>query len=206
MPTMLPHVSAVGSDHAAVVCTCRTCSCDAAPQSICRGRRTATACAAHAPMPPTLRGHASRGHGRTACTQEGHRWPMGACPRPGRHDAHVLAADVAVAETGVPALLERVARSEADLDGYMATRAKRVPVASPSRGAAAPPRARYTRPPSRKSPLSVDSWDESCRQAGRLVVRKVKMNQNLVKKGRCPAPPGDIRPELSKDTKVIIDF
>ena len=35
----------------------------------------------------TLRGHASRGHGRTACTQEHRLWPMGARPRPGRHAA-----------------------------------------------------------------------------------------------------------------------
>ena len=52
MPPMLPHVSAVGSDHVAVNHTCRTCVCDTAPQSSSRGRRTATACAAHAPMPP----------------------------------------------------------------------------------------------------------------------------------------------------------
>ena len=104
---------------------------------------------------PTLRGHASRGHGRTACTQEGHRWPMGACPRPGRHDAHVLAADVAVAETGVPALLERVARCVADLDRYVAACVERVPVKEPSRGVAAPPCARYTRPPSPKHPYPV---------------------------------------------------
>eukprot|EP00966_Prymnesium_polylepis_P020139 464386-Prymnesium_polylepis.1 len=58
-----------------------------------------------ADMPP-----AATAEPHAAMHQEGHRWPMGACPRPGRHDAHVLAADVAVAETGVPALLERVAR------------------------------------------------------------------------------------------------
>ena len=52
VPLVLPHVSAVGSDHAAVICMCRTCSCDAAPQSSSRDRRTATACAAHARMPP----------------------------------------------------------------------------------------------------------------------------------------------------------
>eukprot|EP00966_Prymnesium_polylepis_P040826 947444-Prymnesium_polylepis.2 len=43
---VLPHVSAVDFDHAAVLRTCRPCSHDAAPQSISRGRRTASACGA----------------------------------------------------------------------------------------------------------------------------------------------------------------
>ena len=50
VPPVAPHVSAVDSDHAAVLHTCRTCTFDAAPKSISRGRRTASACAAHAPM------------------------------------------------------------------------------------------------------------------------------------------------------------
>ena len=48
-------------------------------------------------------------------------------------------------ETSVPTLLERVARSVADLDGDTATCVAVVPVKEPSRGVAARPRARYTR-------------------------------------------------------------
>eukprot|EP00966_Prymnesium_polylepis_P237071 5482912-Prymnesium_polylepis.1 len=40
---------------------------------------------------------------------------------PGRHDAHVLAAPMSLSpRRRVPALLERVARCVADLDGYVA--------------------------------------------------------------------------------------
>ena len=76
---------------------------------------------------------------------------MGARTRPARHDDCQLAADVAVAGTGVPAVLERVARSVADLDGDTATCVERVPVKEPSRAVAARPRERYTRPPSPKN-------------------------------------------------------
>ena len=58
-------------------------------------------------------------------------------------------------ETGVPTLLERVARSVADLDGYTAARVERVPVASPQRRFGVRGRERYTRPPSPKGPYPV---------------------------------------------------
>ena len=107
---------------------------------------------------PTKLGSASRGHGRPACTQEAHPQPISTRARPLRHCDCELAADVAVTlspETGVPTLLERVARSVADLDGDTATCVERVPVKEPSRAVAARPRARYTRPPSRKGPHPV---------------------------------------------------
>ena len=106
----------------------------------------------HAPM---QREGASRGHGRTACTQEARPQPISARARPLRHDDCELAAGVAGAGTGVHLLLERVARSVADLDGHTAARVESVPVKEPGRRAAARPRARYTRPPSPKGPYPV---------------------------------------------------
>ena len=103
----------------------------------------------------TLRGHASRGHGRTACTKEACRRPMGACPRPLRHDECELAADVAVAETRVHLLLERVDRSVADLDGHTAACVAVVPAASQQRRCSVRGREAYPRPPSPKHPYPV---------------------------------------------------
>eukprot|EP00966_Prymnesium_polylepis_P159141 3677804-Prymnesium_polylepis.1 len=57
-----------------------------------------------------------RAHGRTACTQGHHRWPISARARPGRHAASELAADVAVAETGAPAGVQRVDRCSSQID------------------------------------------------------------------------------------------
>ena len=98
---------------------------------------------------PTKLGSASRGHGRTACTQEHRLWPMGARPRPGRHAATELAADVAVPRTCVPALVERVARRLWPTwtgTPNTAARVERVPVASPQRRYGVRGRERYTRP------------------------------------------------------------
>ena len=109
---------------------------------------------------PTKLGSASRGHGRPACTQEAHPQPISTRARPLRHCDCELAADVAVARDArdgcTPTLLERVAPSVADLDGDTATCVERVPVKEPSRAVAARPRARYTRPPSRKHLYTVD--------------------------------------------------
>ena len=87
---------------------------------------------------------------------------MGARPRPGRHAATELAADVAAPKTGVPALLERVARSVADLNGDTAACVERVPVASQPRRCSVRVRERYTRPPPPKGPypLGGDGCEE----------------------------------------------
>ena len=106
---------------------------------------------------PTQRGHACRAHGRTTCTQEHPRWPISARARPGRHAASQLAADVAAPKTGAPAGVQRVDRCSSQIDSGTAVDRGRARIESPSRGMAAPPRARCTQPPSPKGPYPVGS-------------------------------------------------
>ena len=149
VPPVLPHVSAVESDHAAVVRMCRTCACDAAPQSISRGRRTASVCVAHAPMHPrssaVLPAATADPHAPRKLIRSRSAHVRGLCLR---HDDCELAAGVAGAGTGFHLLLERVARSVADLDGHTAARVESVPGKEPGRRAAARPREAYPGPPS----------------------------------------------------------
>ena len=95
IPSVLAHVLAVDSDHAAVICTCRTCSCDTAPQSICRGRRTASACAASPHMPPRCADMpaavTAEPHAPTKVV--GHRSAHDRTPKPGRHGHVELGVD-----------------------------------------------------------------------------------------------------------------
>ena len=66
-----------------------------------------------------------------------------------------LAADVAVAGTGVHLLLERVARSVADLDGHTAACVEVVPAASQQRRCSVRGGEAYTQSPSPKGPHPV---------------------------------------------------
>ena len=145
---MLPHATACESGHNSVLRARRTCTFDAAPQSISRGRRMVSACAAHAPMHPhcadmpaavTAEPHAPKNiiGGRWA-----HARGLGGM---------LLLSSLPMLlspKTGVPALLERVDGLRPLLDGYMAACAPHVPVQTPSRGVVARRRARYTQPPS----------------------------------------------------------
>jgi len=162
VPPMLPHATACESGHNSVLRARRTCTFDAAPQSISRGRRMASACAAHADMHPdaaTQREGASRGHGRPACTQAAHPQPISTRARPLRHCDSELAADVAVAErlpkSEARAVSARMKLLTPDLDSDTRTCCRRVTAAS----AAPEQRARVLsvglRPPSPKHPYPV---------------------------------------------------
>ena len=155
VPPMLPHVMAVDSGHDCVLCTGRACSLDVALHIISCGRRTTSACAAHAPIRPCS------ARVLPAATAGPH------APRKIIRDrsAHVRRLegmlhlssppDVVGAETGAPALLERVARSVADLDGHMAACVEAVPVASQQRRCSVRGREAYPGPPSPKGPHPV---------------------------------------------------
>jgi hypothetical protein len=76
VPPVVPHVSAVDSDHEAVLPHVQN-------MHVRRGTTKHQPRQAHSERlchtcthAPTLRGHACRGHGRTACTQEAYRWPQ----------------------------------------------------------------------------------------------------------------------------------
>ena len=128
------------------------------PSCTCAAHACATRLHKHPPRPAhserlcgtcthatTKLGSASRGHGRPACTQEARRWPISAWPWPGRHVDLELAADVAVAETGVPAAAQRVDGCSSQLDSCIAVDRPAARLQSPSRGVAAPPREGYIR-------------------------------------------------------------
>ena len=148
VPPLLPHVLAVDSDHAAVICTCRTCSCDTAPQSICRGRRTASACATHAHMPPccTDMPAAVTAEPRAPRKLIGGRWAH----ERGLTDMVIISSTPMPLspEMSAPLAAQRVDGSSSQIDICTAVDRGRAGIQSPSRGVAAPPRERCTQPPS----------------------------------------------------------
>jgi hypothetical protein len=130
---------------------CRTCSLDAAPHIISCGRRTASACAAHARMHPCCADMPAAVTAEPCAPMEFVGGPMGAWPRPGRH-MHLCSPLTSLsANTSVPPAAQRVDRCSSQLDSCTAVDRRRAAIESPGRGVAARPRARYT-------PLPIPAW------------------------------------------------